>query len=734
MLTSSTAGDIARILSAEHPDPFRFLGMHRGRPQGLVVRAFLPWAREVSIVRIGGGADSRYSASRTHADGLFEAIIPEQEEFFAYEVEALDHAGEVVTQRDPYSFWPTVSSYDMHLFNEGTHSLAYEFLGAHLRELGGVPGVHFAVWAPNAARVSVLGDFNHWDGRRHPMRATGASGIWEIFLPHLTAGTLYKYEIRSAAGSVQVKSDPFAFGAEVPPRTASVVCDVDQFEWRDQAWMDRRATVDWRAEPMAIYEVHAGSWRREPEEGNRPLTYGELADQLVDYLVDMGYTHVELMPIAEHPFDGSWGYQVTGYFAPTSRHGSPADFAYFVDRCHDRGIGVIVDWVPGHFPSDGHGLARFDGTCIYEHEDPRQGWHPDWGTLVFNFGRSEVRSFLLSNAAFWFDRYHVDALRVDAVASMLYLDYSRADGRWIPNKHGGRENLEAIEFLTGMNSLVYGRFPGAVTIAEESTAWPAVSRPTYAGGLGFGYKWNMGWMNDVLRYMSKDSIHRKHHHADLTFGMLYAYQENFILPLSHDEVVHGKRSLLDKMPGDEWRQFANLRLLLAYMYGHPGKKLLFMGGDMGVRTEWDYRGSLDWGILHHPSHRGIQTLVRDLNHLYRVSPSLHGTDHQAEGFQWIDCQDVEQNVVAFLRRSVAEDQELVFVCNFAPVVRHRYRVGLPRMGEYAEVLNTDADVYGGSGVGNAGLVVASDEPWHSQPHSAVLSLPPLAVLVLGPLR
>lgn len=732
MLTLSAPSDVERILNAEHPDPFSFLGMHRAHPRGLVVRVFLPWAKEVTIVEVGEGASCRYPTSRVHAEGFFEATIPDREEFFAYCVQARDGAGEVVTERDPYSFWPTVSSYDQHLFNEGTHSRAYEFLGAHVRELGGVAGVHFAVWAPNAARVSVLGDFNHWDGRRHPMRSLGSSGIWEIFLPHLAHGTLYKYEIRSEAGGIQAKSDPLALGAEVPPRTASMVCDLNRLEWGDQAWMDRRAKVDWRVEPMAIYEVHAGSWRRGPGEDHRQLSYRELADQLIDYVVDMGYTHIELMPISEHPFDGSWGYQVTGYFAPTSRHGSPDEFAHFVNRCHERGIGVIVDWVPGHFPSDGHGLARFDGTCLYEHEDPRQGWHPDWGTLVFNFGRSEVRSFLLSNAAFWLDYYHIDGLRVDAVASMLYLDYSRTDGRWIPNKHGGRENLEAIELLTGMNTLVYGRFPGAVTIAEESTAWPAVSRPTYAGGLGFGYKWNMGWMNDVLRYMSRDSVHRKHHHADLTFGMLYAHQENFILPLSHDEVVHGKRSLLEKMPGDAWRQFANLRLLLAYMYGHPGKKLLFMGGDMGVRQEWDYRGSLDWGILDDPAHRGIQHLVRDLNRLYGTSAALHAADHEAEGFEWIDCQDVDQNVVAFCRRATAEDGELVFICNFAPVVRRGYRVGLPRAGAYAEVLNTDAEVYGGSGVGNAGRVLASEAPWHSQPHSAVVSLPPLAVLVLSP--
>ena len=696
---------------------------------GLVVRALLPGATAVAVVELGGD-ERRYQSKLIHADGLFEAAAADADELFGYCLEVTYDGGRVERRRDPYSFWPVVSSYDQYLYNEGTHVEAYRFMGAHVRELGGATGVHFATWAPNATRVSVVGDFNHWDGRLHPMRSMGASGVWEIFIPDLSVGTVYKYEIRTASGELLAKCDPFGFGTEAPPRSASVVDDL-AFEWTDGQYMESRGEHDWLKEPMAVYEVHPGSWRR-ADDGQRPLTWIELATELVAYVLEVGYTHIELLPIAEHPFDGSWGYQVTGYYSPTARFGPPEDFARFVDYCHRHGIGVIVDWVPGHFPTDGHGLARFDGTCLYEHADPRQGAHPDWGTLVFNFGRNEVRSFMQSNAAFWFDRYHIDGLRVDAVASMLYLDYSRRDGHWIPNQFGGRENLEAIELLKEVNTMVYGRFPGAMTIAEESTAWPAVSRPTYAGGLGFGFKWNMGWMNDVLRYMSKEPVHRKYHHADLTFGMLYAYQENFLLPLSHDEVVHGKRSLLDKMPGDEWQKFANLRLLYAYMYGHPGKKLLFMGGELAVWGEWDYRRSLDWHVLEHESHRGVQALTRDLNHLYRDRPALHARDHDPSGFEWIDCQDLEQNVIAFLRRGWEAGQELVFICNYSPVVRQDYRVGVPRGGLWREVLNTDAGAYWGSGVGNAGEVVADGDPWHGQPHSVRLVVPPMAALVLEP--
>ena len=694
----------------------------------LVVRVFLPGVRSVTVVK-RRDEPVRYAAEQVGVEGIFEAVIAGEPEFFTYELEVEDGQGRVSRQRDPYSFWPLLSSFDQYLFNEGTHIRAYEKLGAHLRQIDDVDGVYFAVWAPNARRVSVVGDFNNWDGRCHSMRPLGMSGIWEIFVPHIGAGAAYKYEIKAAKGEILLKTDPYGFQAEVPPRTASVVRDTTCFAWSDAAWMEQRARKNWVAEPVAIYEVHAGSWRHVPEEG-RPLDYRELAHQLVPYVREMGFTHVELLPIAEHPFGGSWGYQVTGYFAPTARFGSPEDFAYFVDYCHRHDIGVIVDWVPGHFPKDGHGLAAFDGTSLYEHVDPRQGEHPDWGTLIFNFGRREVRNFLLSNALFWFDRYHIDGLRVDAVASMLYLDYSRQEGEWIPNYYSGRENLEAIDFLRQLNILVYAHFPGAMAIAEESTSWPAVSRPTNVGGLGFGFKWNMGWMHDVLCYMSRDPIYRKYNHSDLTFSMLYAYHENFILPLSHDEVVHGKASLLNKMPGDGWQKFANLRLLYGFMYGHPGKKLLFMGGEIGQWSEWDHHKSIDWHLLEDGFHQGVQRFLVDLNALYRTHPALYQLDGQSEGFEWIDCQDVENSVVAFMRRGPTPDDRLIFACNFTPVPREGYRLGVPRAGFYREVLNSDAAVYGGSNAGNGGGVVAESLSWHLQTHSVTLRLPPLGMLVL----
>ena len=720
------------LLRAELADPFSALGMHRvrcGEETALVVRAILPGAQKVAVLaREGGG---RYPAERVHDEGIFEAVMPGGLEFFSYELEITDHQGQVCRQRDPYSFWPLLGGYDRYLFNEGSHLHACEKLGAHLREVDGVTGVHFAVWAPSARRVSVVGSFNDWDGRRHQMRPLGASGIWEIFLPGLGEGEVYKYEIKDPAGHILLKSDPYAFGAEEPPATASVVRDVDGFSWKDQEWMEQRAAKNWLEEPVAIYEVHLGSWRRSAETGQY-LGYRELAHQLVDYVLEMGFTHVELMPIAEHPFDGSWGYQVVGYFAPTSRFGPPEDFAYLIDYCHQHGVGVIIDWVPGHFPKDAHGLARLDGTALYEHLDPQQGLHPDWDTLIFNYGRNEVRAFLLSNALFWLERYHVDGLRVDAVASMLYLDYSRPGDEWVPNYFGGRENLEAIDFLKQLNTEVYARCPGAMTIAEESTAWPAVSRPIYGGGLGFGFKWNMGWMNDVLRYMSQDPIYRKYHYPDLTFGLLYAFHENFILPLSHDEVVHGKRSLLDKMPGDAWQKFANLRLLYAFMYAHPGKKLLFMGSELGQWKEWNHRQSLDWNLLEHEPHRGVQLFLKDLNQFYRARPALHRADFKPEGFEWIDCQDVENSVVAFARRCAEADELLVFVFNFTPVPREEYRLGVPQKGFYRELLNSDAAVYGGSNVGNDGGVGTEAIPWHAHQHSLELRLPPLGMLVLKP--
>jgi len=715
---------VQSLLRAECADAFSVLGMHTTE-SGLAVRAFLPGVEGVAVVE--RDKQRRWPMQRTQAEGLFEVVIDGEMELFAYELEVEDAQGAKSKCRDPYSFWTMLDENDRYLFNEGKQYSAHRFLGARPQEVDGATGIYFAVWAPSARRVSAVGGFNQWDGRCHGMRPLGDSGIWEIFLPGLSTGAVYKYEILTQEGEILLKSDPYAFAAELPPSTASVVADIDQFVWNDEQWMRRRGEQVWVEEPVSIYEVHPSSWRRGAD--GSYLNWREMAHQLVEYALDMNFTHLELMPVAEYPFDGSWGYQVTGYFAPTSRFGPPADFAYFVDYCHQHGVGVIVDWVPGHFPKDAHGLARFDGTGLYEHLDARQGWQPDWDTMVFNYGRDEVRSFLFSNALFWLEHYHVDGLRVDAVASMLYLDYSRKEGEWVPNRHGGRENLEAIEFLKELNMAVYARCPGVVMIAEESTAWPAVSRPVYAGGLGFGFKWNMGWMNDVLHYMARDTIHRKWHHGDLTFSMIYAYHENFVLPLSHDEVVHGKGSLLAKMPGDDWQKFANLRLLYGFMYGHPGKKLLFMGAELAPWHEWSHEGELDWSLLQHGAHRGIQQWVRDLNALYRGQGSLHRTDADSRGFAWIDCLDMESSIVSFLRRADGE-QDLIFACNFTPVPREVYRLGVPRAGRYRELLNSDAEFYGGSGLGNNGEVVANETSWHGQPASLELRIPPLGLLVL----
>lgn len=624
-----------------------------------------------------------------------------------------------------------LTSFDLHLLAEGQHERSWEKLGAHQAEFEGQKGVYFAVVAPNAEAVSVIGEFNNWDTTANPMRFRREAGLWETFVPGVKAGALYKYWVQGRAGTFKVaKADPYAFYAELRPGTASRVWDLHGYSWGDDEWLERRRTVDWLRAPVSIYEVHLGSWRRVPEQGNRWLTYRELAEQLTDYVLDMGYTHVEFLPVAEHPLDASWGYQVTGYFAPTSRYGTPQDFMHLVDTLHRHDIGVIIDWVPAHFPRDEHGLAYFDGTYLFEHADPRLGAHPDWGTLIFNYGRWEVRNFLLSNALFWLEVYHVDGLRVDAVASMLYLDYSRREGEWIPNRYGGRENLDAVDFLRHCNERIYALNPGAMTIAEESTSWPMVSRPTYLGGLGFGFKWDLGWMNDTLRYMAKDPIYRKYHHNDLTFRMLYAFTENFVLPLSHDEVVHGKGSLLSRMPGDNWQKFANLRLLLAYQFAQPGKKLLFMGGDIGQWREWDHASSIDWHLLDYEPHRGIQRLVRDLNGLYRRTPALHELDCHPDGFQWIDCHDSEQSTLSFLRRGSGGDTALV-VCNFTPVPRTEFRVGVPTGGFWKELLNTDSAYYGGSNLGNGGGVFAQAAPSHGFPWSVVLTLPPLAVLILA---
>jgi 1,4-alpha-glucan branching enzyme len=743
------AEDYDDLLAARESDPFRLLGPHwvdRDGEKALAIRSIRPDATGLSIAwaRPGAPGAAIFPAAEIDQAGLFESVIPaatlglngtEAISPTDYRLRFLFPDGATFETYDAYAFGPILTEYDLYLSGEGTHYLNYEKLGSHVREVDGVSGVEFAVWAPNAKRVSVVGNFNSWDGRVAPMRSRGATGIWEIFLPGLTEGALYKFEIFSRVNEhLGLKSDPYAFASEMRPKTASVVTNIDRYQWSDSHWLTARASRDWLHSPMSIYEVHAGSWRRNAAEGNRWLTYRELADELIPYVKQMGYTHIELMPIMEHPFDASWGYQTVGYFAVTSRFGTPADFMYFVDRCHQENLGVILDWTPAHFPRDAHGLAFFDGTHLYEHEDPRRGAHPDWGTLVFNYGRNEVQNFLLSNALFWIDKCHIDGLRVDAVASMLYLDYSRAHGEWIPNQFGGRENLEAIAFIKRLNEVLHVRHPGALTIAEESTSWPAVSRPTYIGGLGFDLKWNMGWMNDVLKYFHEDPINRQYHHGKLTFSMLYAFHENFILPLSHDEVVHGKRSLLEKMPGDDWQKFANLRLLFAYLFAHPGKKLLFMGGELAQRNEFWEASSVEWTLEDSPPHRGIQRLVADLNKLHVRERALHEVDFEWSGFEWLEVNDAASSVLSFLRRARDGNDYVVVVCNFTPVVRENYRVGVPGPGFYREILNSDSTFYGGSDLGNAGGVRAEPFPWSDRPYSIKIKLPPLSVTIFKPQR
>ncbi len=723
-------GGIEAIVRAEHGDPFAILGMHQdGEDAPVEVRAFFPGALRAWVID-GATGEPAAEMHRIHDDGFLAAVMPDRRQRFRYRLKV---EFPLATQEfeDAYRFGQILGELDLHLIAEGNHLRAYEKLGAHPREIDGVAGVAFAVWAPNARRVSVDGDFCDWDGRRLPMRKRVEAGVWEIFIPHAGVGDRYKFEIKGADGSLlPLKADPYAFEAEMRPDTASVVRGLPSYGWQDHGWMHDRAKAQEREAPMSVYEVHLGSWARVPEEDNRFLTYDELAERLVPYVRDLGFTHIELLPITEHPFDGSWGYQPIGLYAPTRRHGGPEDFKRFVDACHREGIGVILDWVPGHFPTDQHGLGLFDGTHLYEHSDPRQGFHMDWNTLIYNFGRREVSNFLLGNALFWLDQYHLDGLRVDAVASMLYLDYSRKHDEWVPNQFGGRENLEAIAFLKRMNELAFGRHDGATTIAEESTAWPSVSRPVYLGGLGFGYKWNMGWMHDTLTYMSKDPIHRRYHHHHLTFGLLYAFSENFVLPLSHDEVVHGKGSLIDKMPGDAWQKFANLRAYFAFMWTHPGKKLLFMGGEFAQWREWNYAQSLDWHLLEEPLHRGMRDLIRDLNGLYRDEPALHQLDTDPAGFEWIEANDSDNSVLAFLRKGRAAERVFVVVCSFTPVPRDGYRVGVPYPGRYAVRLNTDDPRYGGSGVGPGEVVDAEDISWHGRPHSLNLILPPLGTVVL----
>ncbi len=726
--------EVEKIVHSAHPDPFEILGAHVIKWAGkecVAVRAFLPDAAEAAVVDSRSGQE--YPMKRLHKDGFFEALIRNKNEVFPYRLKKTDGSGAADIIIDHYAFLPVLSDFDLHLMAEGTHYSQYEKLGAHEMTVEGIEGVFFAVWAPNAIRVSIIGDFNNWDGRLHMMRVRGQTGIWELFIPGLKEGTSYKFEVKSRyKGFLGQKADPFAFYSELRPKSASVVWNVDKYRWSDDRWMGARQKRNWFESPVSIYEVHLGSWRRASEEGTRWLTYRELAKSLVPYVKEMGYTHVELMPVSEYPLDESWGYQTVGYFSCTSRYGTPDDFMYLVDRFHQADIGVIIDWVPAHFPKDGHGLAYFDGTALYEHADPLRGEQREWGTLVFNYGRNEVANFLISNALFWLDKYHIDGLRVDAVASMLYLDYSRKPGEWIPNRYGGKENLEAIAFIKRFNEIVHSRHPGVLTIAEESTAWPMVSSPTYLGGLGFSMKWNMGWMNDILRYFSDDPVFRKYHQNNLTFALLYAFTENFILVLSHDEVVYGKRSLLDKMPGDFWRKFANLRLLFSYMYAQPGKKLLFMGGEIGQWWEWNWNASLDWHLLEYEPHRRLRAFVRDLNVLYGKEPSMHEVDFNYRGFEWIDFSDYERSVVSFVRRAKDPDDFLVFVFNFTPVPRYHYRVGVPKWGFYREILNSDSALYWGSNMGNLGGRHTDPVPWHGRPCSLSLDLPPLGALVLKP--
>jgi 1,4-alpha-glucan branching enzyme len=712
----------ALIEGREH-DPFRILGAHRDG-EGSRLNVFRPHATAVSVATAAGWQPL---SRKGHTD-VFQlrcnTPLPSPHRLKVVEdgVERIFH--------DPYAFPPGDASRDFYLFNQGTNVQAYRLLGALPQTRGDVAGVCFRVWAPNAERVSVVGDFNRWDGRIHPMCSLGASGAWELFIPDLPAGSLYKFEIRNRQNrAVMVKADPYARAFEKRPATAAKALPLSDYVWRDDDWLDRRGKRDWLHAPMSIYEMHVGSWMRHPD--NRFYSYAELAERLPAYLADMGYTHVEFLPLMEHPLDESWGYQCTGFFAPTARFGTPDELKALIDALHAADIGVLLDWVPGHFPADEWALAYFDGTALYEHEDPRLGKHEEWGTHIFNYGRSEIRSFLLSSAHCWLSEYHIDGLRVDAVASMLYLDYSRKAGEWLPNKFGGRENLEAIDFLRALNEMVHGEFPGALTMAEESTAWPMVSRPVYLGGLGFSMKWNMGWMNDTLDYMSKDPIHRRFHHERLTFGQLYAYSENFVLPLSHDEVVHGKSSLLGKMPGDEWQRFANLRTLLTYQMTTPGKKLLFMGCELGQGNEWRDREELPWHLLQWPHHQGVQQLVRDLNHLYVGLPALHDQDFSADGFSWIDCRDADQSVISWLRWA-RDGSCAVVILNLTPVPRSGYRIGVPTAGEYRELFNSDSRHYGGSDLGNAGVLIAGDQTWMGRPASLVLTLPPLAGLVLTP--
>jgi 1,4-alpha-glucan branching enzyme len=725
MTTSKTNFLLHALINAQLHDPYAYLGLHRERNQ-VLVRVFRAFDTQVWIQTSIGFEPMQC----THPEGIFEwrgesmPVMP-----YRLRVEAKNPKHTVYEVYDPYAFALQISDHDLYLFNQGKLWQAYRMLGAQPSTNAGINGIRFAVWAPNAERVSIVGDFNHWNGRMHPMKVHHASGVWELFIPELPSNIHYKFEIRNRnSGEILVKTDPYAQQYELRPNTAALTPGYSSYHWQDTVWMANRTDWDWLHAPLNILEIHAGSWKRHPD--GRFYTYRELTEHLLPYVQEMGYTHIELMPVSEHPLDESWGYQTTGYFAVTSRFGSPDDFRFFVDACHQMGIGVILDWVPAHFPQDTFALARFDGTALYEHEDPRLGFHQDWGTYIFNYGRNEVKSFLLSSAHYWLSEFHLDGLRVDAVASMLYLDYSRKNGEWLPNKYGGRENLEAIDFLRELNIMVHREFPGALTLAEESTAWPGVSRPTYVGGLGFSMKWNMGWMHDTLSYMHQNPIYRRYHHEQLTFSQLYAYTENFVLPFSHDEVVHGKGSLWDKMPGDLWQKFASVRLLLVYQMTCPGKKLNFMGNEFAQQREWRVSHELDWHLLEQQSHAGVQAAARDLNHCYQNIPALHQLDFTAEGFHWIDCQDADQSIISYMRRAMNGSLVLV-VLNFTPVPRTGYRIGVPAAGIYREIFNSDSTYYGGSNVGNLGNIISVSEPWMGFADSMAITLPPLAGVIFS---
>jgi 1,4-alpha-glucan branching enzyme len=712
--------DLNKVAHASHHDPFNVLGNQAIHHKDFLL-FYSPDTRELSLT------ERNIPAERLAESDFFVCSDDLKNLGEHYLLNRTDASNNVTSYYDPYSFTPQISDFDLHLFSEGRHLHIYRILGSHEKTIDGIEGILFATWAPNASRVSVIGDFNNWDGRRHPMRSRGGSGVWELFIPGLAEGTLYKFEISNRnSGEILSKSDPYAQQLELRPRTASVTRGSASFSWQDDAWMVSRKESDWLHEPLSIYECHLGSWQR--DEDGEFLNYRELAHRLVDYVCDTGFTHIELLPITEHPLDASWGYQTTGYFAPTCRFGTAEDFRYFVDYCHQHYIGVLLDWVPAHFPKDAHGLARFDGSTLYEHEDPRRGEHRDWGTLIYNYGRNEVKNFLISSAVFWLEECHLDGLRVDAVASMLYLDYSREADDWIPNLHGGNENIEAIEFLRELNTVTHADYPGTMVMAEESTAWPQVTRPTNLGGLGFSMKWNMGWMHDTLNYFAYDPVYRHYHHNQLTFGLLYLFTENFILPFSHDEVVHGKGSMLYKMPGDEWQRFANLRLLYTYMFTYPGKKLMFMGCEFAQGGEWNHDSVLDWYVLQYPHHAGVKRLVGDLNGLYKQQAAMHRYDFDPVGFEWIDCNDTDQSVLSYLRKS--DNESIIVVLNFTPVIRENYRIGVPEAGDYEVIFNSDSSFYSGSDAGSHSILHAESDAWMSRPASLSLDLPPLAGLVL----